>query len=227
MLNDKPFNSTFYAEIGTYNVVGKDYYGNVTVQNQSGLYIDASVSSGSNQTGFFRFDSNVITQLLTIDITGKHGTWDFAYPDLPDVDATQSNSSKQIIRGHRSAFAQYYVTTDATSTTVVDGWIIVTTLLSISANDYTYNKMMLKQLTDDGQIFDPFPTQIVGNIKCKTDTNQVVLGNFEVASALTKFDAFYWAPGLSVYKHKSIESPDSISKILNKYSDTTGFWINF
>jgi hypothetical protein len=56
------------------------------------------------------------------------------------------------------------------------------TLFKISEKTYNYYKSIKEQLNATTRLFDPLPTQLTGNMHCISDSNQVVLGFFELSS---------------------------------------------
>jgi hypothetical protein len=59
---------------------------------------------------------------------------------------------------------------------------LFTYLYTISPEAYNYYESMNDQLNASSRIYDPLPTQLVGNMHCLSDSNQVVLGFFEASS---------------------------------------------
>jgi hypothetical protein len=74
------------------------------------------------------------------------------------------------------------------------GWVLTCHAYSISEQTYLYYKRVEEFFVQDYKLFDPVPTQIIGNIRCLTDTNEIVLGNFEVVSGRKKYYGLYWKP---------------------------------
>jgi hypothetical protein len=236
LMNDKPSDFNAYAEIGTYNSVGTDAYGDVLVTTETGLYIKTNVSFEATSTRYLRFSTKAITE-KTNTITPSAGypytkyTWTLSsLNDIPDVASTLLDSSKQMVVAHQLGFVQHLVSIDnvddTTGPTVIRGWVTTTRMYAIPADAYAYYKSIDTQLSSDDQIFDPVASQIVGNLKCKTDSSKVALGLFEVASVLIKHDAFAWYNS-STYKHKVLASfTDTVTDGV-KLSSPPGFWITF
>jgi hypothetical protein len=59
---------------------------------------------------------------------------------------------------------------------------LFTYIYTISQEAYDYYESISKQLSATSRLFDPLPTQLVGNMHCISDSNQVVLGFFEASS---------------------------------------------
>ena len=72
-----------------------------------------------------------------------------------------------------------------------DGWIATFNVYALNLADYAYYKRMVDQLNAPDRLFDPIPTQLQGNMTCLTDSKKLILGNFTVASKVTKNVMFY------------------------------------
>lgn len=66
--------------------------------------------------------------------------------------------------------------------TVFLGWIFICHQYAISGNAYNYYSDLNSQLSARGKLFDPVYTQARGNIRCITNPDKVILGNFEIAT---------------------------------------------
>ena len=65
---------------------------------------------------------------------------------------------------------------------VENGWILIIDQYGIDQKSHDFYDELNKQLTAEGQLFDPVLTQINGNIRCTSDPSKKILGNFEVNS---------------------------------------------
>jgi hypothetical protein len=65
---------------------------------------------------------------------------------------------------------------------VENGWILIINQYGIDQKSHDFYEQLNKQLTAEGQLFDPVLTQITGNIRCTNDPTKKILGNFEVNS---------------------------------------------
>lgn len=61
------------------------------------------------------------------------------------------------------------------------GWIIIIKQYGLSNSGYNYYKDLNSQLSSDGRLFDPLYVQANNNLKCTSDPEQLVLGNFEIS----------------------------------------------
>jgi hypothetical protein len=55
----------------------------------------------------------------------------------------------------------------------------------LNTDSYTYYKGIESQSAAEGKMFDPLTTQLYGNMTCKSDSTQLVLGLFEASSVST------------------------------------------
>lgn len=64
------------------------------------------------------------------------------------------------------------------------GWIMVLYQHAISESSYKYYKDLNAQLDSEGRIFDPVYVQARSNIKCTSNSKEIVLGNFEISNVV-------------------------------------------
>ena len=62
------------------------------------------------------------------------------------------------------------------------GWILFLHQYSISENAYNFYKDVNSQLQAEGRLFDPLYVQARNNLKCVTNKEKLVLGNFEISA---------------------------------------------
>lgn len=90
------------------------------------------------------------------------------------------------------------------------GWIIILDQYGISKDSYDFHESLNKQLSADGNLFDPLLTQVYGNIRCKNDASKLVLGYFDLNSY--KQHRYYLNLGMNekskVIKHRIFQYYD-------------------
>ena len=91
------------------------------------------------------------------------------------------SSSKDIVK-HPLYFFKKSVAMEGDS--IMIGWIMVLYQHAISESSYKYYKDLNAQLDSEGRIFDPVYVQARSNIKCISDSKEVVLGNFEISNVV-------------------------------------------
>lgn len=62
------------------------------------------------------------------------------------------------------------------------GWILIIQQYGLSNSAYNYYKDLNSQLNSDGRLFDPLYVQARSNLKCTSDPQKIVLGNFEIST---------------------------------------------
>jgi len=62
---------------------------------------------------------------------------------------------------------------------------------SLSEKGYAYWKAIYDQLNVSGQLFDPVEAQVEGNMKCSSDSSEMVFGYFGASSVTSKPEYFY------------------------------------
>jgi len=95
----------------------------------------------------------------------------------------------------------------------------------LNPDSYLWYKGVEKQSSSEGKVFDPLPSQLSGNITCKTEPARDVLGFFEVSPVTTRSWVVYrGGPGIPVRM-------ESVPNIYPPFQGFTinyppGFWIN-
>jgi len=62
------------------------------------------------------------------------------------------------------------------------GWILYVYQYSISENAHNFYKDVNSVLEADGRLFDPLYVQTRNNLKCISNPEKLILGNFEISS---------------------------------------------
>jgi hypothetical protein len=239
---------SIYAEIGEKEYVSTNYYGELIIKKINGLHVYASTNTGSGNKRFFRFHNKLTSQThYYIYIETYPDTMDSSlvvyepvdvfcwnirgFDEIVNVKSTYNSNSEQVIKRHNFGFLPYnysHLWQDSVTTpSIPSGWIVTTTAYSISENAYEYYNSIVKQLNAEERIFDPIPSQIKGNIHCLSDTSQIVLGLFEVASRTIKHTAFNWSTGRDTYDVLNL--PEYTGPSYNSCQDSImpDFWITF
>ncbi len=97
-------------------------------------------------------------------------------------------------------------------------WVIPIDLYHNSRDIYQYYNNAVEQLTAAGQIFDPIPEQLMGNMYNETDPTRPVLGLFDISSVNRKY--------LSVYVFESLGYRSYQSKVLEDTIIRQGWYPN-
>lgn len=104
------------------------------------------------------------------------------------------------------------------------GWILVLYQHSISKSTYDYYEDLNAQLDADGRIFDPIYVQARNNFTCLTNSDEIILGNFEISQKVeTRYYIRYLSPELG-YKIKELDDRSPIpwrGETIDEYPD---FW---
>ncbi len=70
-------------------------------------------------------------------------------------------------------------------------WVVMADVYCITEAAYQYYEALSEQLSAPDRIFDPIASQLSGNMYCSSDTNQTVLGLFDVAAKTRKYNGLY------------------------------------
>ncbi|MDA3890463.1 MAG: DUF4249 family protein [Salinivirgaceae bacterium] len=91
-------------------------------------------------------------------------------------------------------------------------WLIPIDLYHTSEQVHNYYSNVAKQLGASGQIFDPIPDQIIGNMHNETDPSEPVLGLFDVVSVNRKYLQIYVYESLGYRSYQSKTLSDTVIK---------------
>ena len=186
-----PDNVSFTTEIGSKGFLFIDAYGQSSTKQLNGVYIFVDVKTSENDKIFYKFNNRKITEnkyIVKTDEGGSSSTYCLEVGDLnPKLTIAQAdldNGTREIKHYNLGFIPQIHNDwTDGAPNTV--GCLLSCTVSRISEKEYFYYSKFRDQLNAESKIFDPLPTQLVGNIKCITDNTKVVLGYFSVSSEFT------------------------------------------
>lgn len=225
-LDTIPLTYLLYEQIGTQEDYTTGSYGEVLITTYRGLHYFVDMNLNTNQKYYYHYTAKMVYQhIYYSDIITRYA-WDVSYlKPIPNIKATIENNNEQIIKEHQLGFIRYrYEINDP----VPAGWILTTNIYSISNKVFNYYQSIIKQQNSDNQIFDPVSAQVIGNVKCLTDTTKIALGIFEVASNYLKKTAIYWIPGLKDIRKVELppdyELPSKPGYTINTPPD---FWVYF
>lgn len=107
--------------------------------------------------------------------------WDSFYPrDLFNIAAPAEFSVSTNILKHPLYFMEKKINTGNNHT--FSGWILILNQYGLSKLGYNYYNDLNKQLGSDGKMFDPMYVQARNNLRCTSDSKQLILGNFEISA---------------------------------------------
>ena len=159
---------------------------NIVTKNGVRLYADMS---NNGKTNFYRFDGRMIMQYILEGIRTYTYGWKSYYPlglfniAGPAEYGTQKNIVKHPLEFFNNNFWDYIINqTELKDSFLFEGWIYIIDQYGINENTYNYYNDLNSQLNANGKIFDPVYLQIEGNIKCISNPDVVVLGNFEIVT---------------------------------------------
>lgn len=152
------------------------------------LYVDLE---NENEERFYRFYSRKIhqfyfpfdTTMLGMPSTEYKYGWKSYYPQgiYNLAGPAEYTSSKGIVK-HPVEFFVYNERSYLDSTQRGMGWIYIMHQYGLSESAYRFYQDLNNQLDAEGKIFDPLYIQARNNLHCITDSQKIVLGNFEIAS---------------------------------------------
>jgi hypothetical protein len=234
-----PMTDSLYEQAGTQEDYETNSYGEILTTTYKGLYCYVDMTVNTPQQHYYYYTTKMISQTFTTLYpndpmkTFVRFCWKVSYLSaIPNVKATIENNNNETIKGHQLGFIRYHYDPNEANEIMTApypvGWILKTSIYSISKEVFNYYQSISQQLNSNNQIFDPISSQIKGNIKCLTDSAKVVLGVFEVASINVRNLGIYWAPGFEVIRHVELPSDYEVP-LIGGCKDTIppDFWIYF
>ena len=162
--------------------------GNLRKEPGSQVYIDIAAKEKGTR---YRFTGKKIVQYVYEavapsgpPIPGTMYAWlTSSVSGLFNIAAPPEYSVSDDVRKHPLVFLDRTFSVFIPDTpTIFVGWIFICQQYAISGNAYNYYADLNSQLSAGGKLFDPVYTQARGNIKCITDPDKVILGNFEIST---------------------------------------------
>lgn len=155
--------------------------------SKTGMETSVDLSSGSDDMPKCRYES-LVTVLYVYQGDGLPPPtvycWYSFQPD-PGINITESrfDRSSGLVPKHVLNYfgtnIKYYDERDLDFS--VYGWLLQVKKFSLSSSTHQYYSKIKKQMEASGKIFDPVPSQLIGNVKCINHPEKLVFGFFEVS----------------------------------------------
>ena len=175
-----------YEEIEVRHESGDNDVDNV--DRSEGVRLYADITPG-NENPYCRFTSRFVLQYnYATEVPGSGGIpmpktvygWRSLYPQGTfNIAAPPEYSATKQIKKHPLYFLKNSVKTGEDH--IFSGWIVILYQHAITESAHSYYNDLNKQLDSEGKIFDPLYVQARSNIKCISNTDQKILGNFEIS----------------------------------------------
>jgi len=166
-----------------------DSYGPPTLVESpgQGIYIDAPLTPALQ---YYRFNWRTVLQwtyypiILNGPSQPSYLGWISRYMDGEfNLAGTKQFSSSDHVAKHSILSLPYNINAYLDSAEQIgSGWIVLLDQYGISKDSYTFYENLNKQLSAEGNLFDPLLAQVYGNIHCKNDASKIVLGYFDLNS---------------------------------------------
>lgn len=153
-----------------------------------GVQLYADITSNLEMP-WYRFTARKVLQFTypveviifgNVDIETMYA-WNSFFPQgIFNIAAPPEYSSSKDIYKHPLFFMEKRVEREPEHT--FQGWILILYQHGISESAYSYYNDLNNQLNSDGKLFDPLYVQARNNLKCVSDSEQLIFGNFEIAT---------------------------------------------
>ena len=196
------------------------------------FYLD--IDNGANRQ-YYRFDARKILQYYFPFDTVIYGlgetvtkyAWKSIYPTGKfNIAAPSEYSSSIDIFKHPTEFFSYRDRMYLRREEYANGWIYIMHQYGISESTYNFYKDLNNQLDADGKIFDPMYVQARNNLKCESDPDKIILGNFEIASYREHRFYIHLEPSTGKHEIRRIETFYDIPISGTKAIYLPWFWEN-
>lgn len=151
------------------------------------LYIDIDAKGKDN---YYRFSGRKVCQYVynilppgsPFDVP-VYGWFSVTPWETFNIAAPADYSLVEDVRNHPLVFLEreYNIYREDEKPVYFMGWIYICHQYAISEQSHDFYETLNKQLSAEGKLFDPLYPQARGNIKCTSDPEKVVLGNFELS----------------------------------------------
>ncbi len=190
MMPRKYNQDSIYAELTSKSTLVPTGNGDYVKTEVKGIETYVNLSSGGTELPKCRYESRItMLYVYQLDKGAPPPTvygWKSFNPNsklnvtLSKFDRSIGVISKHSINFFGNKIGFYYIDNEDA---VIAGWLLSLTKYNISTETQKYYLDIKNQIEASGKIFDPTPSQIIGNIKCITQPNKLVFGFFEVSNA--------------------------------------------
>lgn len=152
------------------------------------FYVDINQTPEINN---YRFTWRKVTQFTYFESMGAmvppvpHFVWFSTLPsDIFNIASPPEYKSENSIKKHPVFFValKEYIPSPEGTESFGSGYIFILYQYALSEPAARYYKDLNNQLGSEGHIFDPMYVQARNNLKCVTNPEKVVLGNFEITA---------------------------------------------
>lgn len=158
------------------NTVGHQFYVDIDNNNESKFY---RFYARKILQYYFSFDTIMFGEPV---VAYKYG-WKSIFPQGSfNVAGAAKYSSSNNIYKHPVEFFGYREEAYLDTGQIGFGRIYIIHQYGIPKSGYNFYNDLNSQLDADGKIFDPLYIQARSNLRCISDPNKIILGNFEIAS---------------------------------------------
>ena len=184
-----PVLDTVYGVVETHTFETGDGNNADEYRDVEGVQLYGDMTS-NKEMPYYRFTSRVVMQytyFITVITAGVEEemtvyAWSSSYPSgaFNIASPPEYSTSTDIIKHPLNFTIKKPALSDGKN---FAGWIVELDQYGITQSGHSYYDDINSQLDSDGRLFDPLYVQARSNLKCTNDPEQIVLGNFEIASS--------------------------------------------
>lgn len=202
----------------------------ITWQQQNDVMINLDTHDPSNKTKYYRWDFTETYQYeapLQAELSQDNGRLFYVDNTNQTYDCWRSVNSVEILSGSSIALSEDVISkapiaiVPQNSQKISIRYSILVKQYSLTREAYQYLQILKKNTENLGSIFDPQPSQLIGNIHSIQNPQELVIGFFSASSVqqkrlfITKYEVTNWAfvdsnreCGVMVLGHTPLPSPN-------------------
>jgi hypothetical protein len=178
---------SIYGNYVTKKILTQGSYGNYIFVSEDGIETFVDLSSGTTEIPKCRYEVKV-TVLFSYPLPGLPPPTMYCWKTFDtnrnlNVTKTRFDKSSGIVKKHNiNFFSNKLFTYDDRPNLNLVAFLLTLNKYNLTAESHKFYEDLNNQLTASGKIFDPTPSQLIGNIKCTSNPDKKVFGLFEVSS---------------------------------------------
>lgn len=217
---------SIYGNYLTKEIMSQNDYGDYFYVSQDGIETFVDLSSGTSEVPKCRYELSV-TVLYYYTIPGLPPPivycWKTFNPNAnSNVTKTKFDKSIGVVKKHNiNFFSTNIFNYDERPNLSIAAFLLILNKYNLSAEVHKFYEDLNNQLTASGKIFDPSPSQLIGNMKCTTNSDKMVFGLFEVSSSEKYYYRYVMKRKVSLIQRDDFPGFTEVGEVIN---NPPAFW---
>ncbi len=168
-----------------------DFYGDIVLEEVEGAAVYADIKNPEGGFPMLRFEPVLLVQYVLAEADTEDPDYFFCrrkykLDDKINLTTTAYESDNSSSNFHNVGFVKDVFRVVPHVDTLVfkmrSRRILILRQYALNQESFSFYRELKKHLESEGELFDPMPSQLKGNISCITDPDKQALGFFEVSS---------------------------------------------